>query len=250
MAKFRIKHYYFQNKILFEGHRSVKKCLEGALKAGVDLHDANLCGADLSGMDLSGVTLQGVHFVGANLEEVNFQGANLANSYFEGAKMYGANLENAYCGGAYFRGAWLASTNCKGTDFNGADLSGANFKPTNEAKIKGLPIERTQQLCFLRDQPGLCRAYILVTPEWKCCSNPNRGIVFNLGSWHESDNGIMLTMLNECLKYYEKGDRVLIAEFDPINISEIPLTSDGNFFVNKCQIVAEKDLSKILTSGG
>ena len=68
---------------------SIRKTLEKAVEAGVDLSGANLMEVGLSG---------------ANLREVNLTGANLSRTDLTGANLSGANLKKAnFSGGLPFR---------------------------------------------------------------------------------------------------------------------------------------------------
>jgi len=77
---FRIKH-RFTGKILFELQcKSLKICIEAAVKSRADLSGADLSGADLSGADLSGADLSGADLYGANLSRADLYGANLSGA--------------------------------------------------------------------------------------------------------------------------------------------------------------------------
>ena len=57
--------------------------------------------------------------------------------------------------------------------------------------------------------------------------------------------GINLATLDWCMKNWQKGYRILIAEFTAKDIASIPIATDGKFRVHRCKIVGEKDLVEI-----
>ncbi len=87
--------------------RSLKLCLEAAVRGGADLYGADLYGADLYGANLGGASLGGANLRGANLGGANLGGANLGGANLGGANLGGANLYGASLGGANLRGANL-----------------------------------------------------------------------------------------------------------------------------------------------
>ena len=177
---------------------------------------ANLSGADLSGADLSGADLSGANLSGADLS-----GADLCSADLSGANLSGANL-------------------------SGAHLSGA----------RGVQPHACTPLLMLHDQPGAIRAYKLVTAE---CAGPFKGgIAYAVGkSYAVTDAntdvakhcgaGINLATLDWCLREWREGCRILIAEFTAADIAAIPTATDGKFRVHRCRIVAEKDLTGLVS---
>ena len=72
--KFEIKHRY-NGKVIFSLEtKSLRLCVEAAVKSGADLYRANLSGADLSGANLYGANLSG-----ANLYRASGINPNLPN---------------------------------------------------------------------------------------------------------------------------------------------------------------------------
>ena len=98
--KIEIKHRYTDAVIfsLDEDGLTIKRTVEKAVEAKIDLGGANL------------------------------GGANLRDAYLGGANLGGANLRGAYLGGAYLGGA----------DLGGADLGGANLRGANLRGAKGI----------------------------------------------------------------------------------------------------------------
>ena len=104
---------------------SIRKTLEKAVEAGVDLSGANLMEVGLSG---------------ANLREVNLTGANLSRTDLTGANLSGANLKKANFSGAYLSGANLTGTNLLGANLRGVNLRGANL---SGAYLSGADLSET-----------------------------------------------------------------------------------------------------------
>jgi Pentapeptide repeats (8 copies) len=71
-----------------------------AVKAGADLHGADLYGADLCGADLRGADLCGADLRGADLCGANLRGASLCGANLRGANLYATNLHGANLSGA------------------------------------------------------------------------------------------------------------------------------------------------------
>jgi len=135
-----------------------------------------------------------------------------------------------------------------GADLMGADLMGADLRDANGVnKLLCTP------LAMLFDQPGKIRAYKLVTAEG---NGPyNGGIIYEVGKTYSVENadcteeqcaaGINLATLDWCMRYWQKGYRILVAEFEAQDIASIPISTDGKFRVHRCSIVGEKDLKEL-----
>ena len=107
---------------------------------------------------------------------------------------------------------------------------------------------------MLLDQPGNIRAYKLVN---KNGVGPfNGGIKYEIGQrftvfgadtdiGNQCGEGINLATLDWCMKEWQEGYRILIAEFTATDIAAIPTATDGKFRVRCCTIVGEKDLAEI-----
>ena len=57
--------------------------------------------------------------------------------------------------------------------------------------------------------------------------------------------GINLATLDWCMREWQEGYRILIAEFTAKDIACIPIATYGKFRVFRCKIVGEKDLKEI-----
>jgi hypothetical protein len=107
---------------------------------------------------------------------------------------------------------------------------------------------------MLRDQPGKIRAYKLVkangdSPMSHIAINYRIGesyaVEADTNEQEHCSRGISLATLDWCLKEWNQGWRVLIAEFEAADIAAIPIGTDGKFRVHKCTIVGEKDLKEL-----
>ena len=193
---------------------SLQLCIEAAVKRGADLRGADLRGAALRGADLRGADLRG-----ADLHAADLRGADL-----HGADLHGANL--------------------RGADLHAADLRGA----------QGINKYRTTPLLMLLDQPGLIRAYKLVSSV--SVGPYNGGIRYIVGQTYEEPNadtdelnpcgaGINLATLDWCVREWKPGYKILVAEFAAQDIAAIPTATDGKFRVRRCTIVGEKTLTEL-----
>ena len=54
-----------------------------------------------------------------------------------------------------------------------------------------------------------------------------------------------MATLDWCIKEWQQGYKILVAEFTKTAIAAIPIASDGKFRVHKCKIVGEKDLKEL-----
>jgi hypothetical protein len=212
--KFEIKSRYDASVLFSLETESIKLCLEAAVKHRADLRRADLRGADLRG---------------AYLQHADLRGADL-----QGADLRGADLQHADLQCAYLRGA----------DLQHADLQGA----------KGINKNLITPLRILLDQPGKIRAYKLVKSDG--LAPFNGGITYEIGKEYAVLNadtneftqcaiGINLATLDWCMREWQDGYRILIAEFTAKDIACIPVATDGKFRVFRCKIVGEKDLKEI-----
>src|SRR3990167_6194383 len=198
-------------------YESVKDCLERN-------KDKSFYRADLRSADLSS----------ADLRSANLRSANL--SY--------ANLRSADLRSATLRSAALSYANLRSADLSSADLRSA----------KGINKYLTTPLYSMLDQVGIIRAYKLVNGKNEGVYNG--GLKYIVGETVEELNaetnefkdcgaGINLATLDWCIREWQKGYKILIAEFTKDDIACIPVGSDGKFRVFRCNIFGEKNLKDI-----
>ena len=177
---------------------------------------------------------------------------NRANLY--GANLRGADLREANLYGANLRGADLYEANLYGADLRGADLYEADLRGADLRGAKGINPHLCTPLLLLHDQPGKIRAYKLVNEKNE--GPYNGGIIYKIGETYEVKNantdpteqcaaGINLATLDWCMKNWQKGYKILIAEFTAEDIAVIPTATDGKFRVKKCTIVGKKNLKEL-----
>ena len=139
-------------------------------------------------------------------------------------------------------------------DLVGANLENANLENANLVGAKGINKYRCTPLLMLHDQIGKIRLYKLVTKKGE--GPYNGGIIYRVGESYSVDDancddtrqcaaGINLATLDWCMKNWQKGYRILIAEFKAEDIAAVPIATDGKMRVHKCAIVGEKDLKEI-----
>ena len=167
----------------------------------------------------------------------------------------GANLRSADLIGADLSSANLRGADLRGADLRGANLRSADLRSADLRSAKGISPALCTPLLMLLDQPGPIRAYKLVTAVG---FGPfNGGITYEVGACYEVPNactdvseqcaaGISLATLDWCLKEWQQGYRVFVAEFYATDIAAIPTATDGKFRVHRCRIVAEKDLTGLI----
>jgi len=235
-----IKH-RFISAVLWEGEcENIREELTAALKSGADLRGANLIGADLREANLRGADLSSANLIGADLRGANLRGADLSSADLREANLRSADL----------RSADLREANLIGADLRGANLIGADLR-----SAKGISPALCTPLLMLHDQPGPIRAYKLVNAA--SVGPFNGGITYEVGACYEVPNactdvseqcaaGISLATLDWCLKEWQQGYRVFVAEFYATDIAAIPTATDGKFRVHRCRIVAEKDLTGLI----
>ena len=96
--KFEIKSQWDGSVLFSLETKTLKLCVEAAVKSRANLRGAYLTGAYLTNANLTGADLTGADLTGADLTSANLTGANLTGAYLEranlkGAKLVGANLE-------------------------------------------------------------------------------------------------------------------------------------------------------------
>jgi uncharacterized protein YjbI with pentapeptide repeats len=90
---------HLTGKVLYESkHKTVRECIEEAVKKGIALRNADFRNTDLRGADFSSADFSGAYFRGANLERADIscadlRGADLRGAYFSGADFSGANID-------------------------------------------------------------------------------------------------------------------------------------------------------------
>jgi uncharacterized protein YjbI with pentapeptide repeats len=184
------------------------------------------------------------------MQEAVKAGANL-----RGADLDCANLHGAYLRGANLRGAYLYGANLRGANLHGADLYGAHLHGADVRGAKGINCRHHNDLLILLDQPGQIRAYKLINAQGEGIYARQHGYTpiryEHGGAYQVADAdtdasedcgaGISLATLPWCVRLWQPGYRILIAEFEAADIAAIPL-SNGKFRVRRCRIVGEVDL--------
>lgn len=86
----------YSSEVIFECEaKSLKECVERAIKKNANLGIANLGNANLGGTNLGNANLGGANLGGANLGGANLGNANLGSANLGGANLGNANLGNA-----------------------------------------------------------------------------------------------------------------------------------------------------------
>jgi hypothetical protein len=172
----------------------------------------------------------------------------------KGANLGGANLRDAYLGGANLRDANLRDANLGGAYLGGAYLGGAYLRDA-----KGVNRHLCTPLRILLDQPGAIHAYKLVTADGDSPMSRNNFypvIHYAIGKAYRAADactdeaeqcaaGISLATMDWCLRNWQEGYRIFVAEFRAKDIAAIPTATDGKFRVHKCKIVGEKSLKDL-----
>jgi hypothetical protein len=243
----------------------VFECDKDSIRMGVEfavLSRANLYGASLSGASLSGATLSRADLSRANLSGANLYSAILSGADLSGADLSRANLSRADLSRANLSGADLSGADLSRADLSGAGLSGAtlsraylsraNLSGADLSDAGGIDPNQSTPLRILLDQPGLIRAYKLVTGDgWSPIQTTGR-IQYVIGKTYAVEDancdeneqcaaGVNLATLDWCMREWNEGYRILIAEFTAADIAAIPTATDGKFRVRRCKIVGEKD---------
>lgn len=115
-------HHRDQNLLFSGDYRTLRECVEDALRDGV-----NLDGIDLSRSDLSEINLDGVRIAGANFAHVNLTGANVSEASLQDCDFTGAALFNACFCHSDLSGSNFSDALCGGTDLAGTRLTRCIF---------------------------------------------------------------------------------------------------------------------------
>ena len=231
--KIEIKH-RITGRVLFSLEtESLKLCVEAAVRSIADLRGAYLRDADL--------------------RDAYLRGADLRDADLRDADLRGAYLRDADLRDAYLRDADLRDADLRDADLRGADLRDAYLRDADLRGAKNINKLRCTPLMILLDQPGKIRAYKLVKGNGE--GPYNGGIIYEIGKSYSVEDadctdeqcaaGINLATLDWCMRYWQSGYRILVAEFTAKDIASIPVSTDGKFRCHRCKIVAEKDLKEI-----
>jgi hypothetical protein len=232
--------------------------LSGADLRSADLRYANLSGADLRYADLRSANLSAADLSAADLRSANLSAADLRSANLSGADLRSADLRSADLSGADLRYADLRSANLSAADLSAADLRYANLRSADLRYAKNINPHQCTPLLMLLDQPGKQRAYKVVKSDgYGIYFGPNEGgICYEIGGQYrvadantdcteDCGAGVNLATLDWCMREWQPGYRILIAEFTAKDIAAIPTATDGKFRVHRCKIVGEKDLTEI-----
>jgi uncharacterized protein YjbI with pentapeptide repeats len=239
---------------------NIRAAVVEALKSGANLQSANLQSANLQYANLQSANLWSANLWSANLwsadlQSADLQSADLRSADLQYANLRSANLQYADLRSANLQYADLQYANLQYANLRSANLQYANLRSANLRSAKGVQPHACTPLLMLHDQPGAIRAYKLVTA--KGIGPFNGGITYHVGQSYEVSDantdiaehcgaGINLATLDWCLREWQEGYRVLIAEFTAADIAAIPTATDGKFRVHRCRIVAEKDISALI----
>ena len=92
----------FRKVIAADYYRNLRGLVEGAVRIGESLCNANIRGGQLFLAYLRGADLRGANLISANLENAKLEGADLRGTDLSQAGLFGADLRGAYCAGADF----------------------------------------------------------------------------------------------------------------------------------------------------
>ena len=149
--------YHRDQNLLFAGdYRTLRECVEDALRDGIDLRGVNLAHADLSEINLDGANLHGASFAHANLTGANMSEASCVECTFAGAALFNAcfcysNLSHSDFSDAAFGGTDLAGATLVHCLFSGASTLGLNLSDC--ATLDGALYRTPQKSCRMSQTP-------------------------------------------------------------------------------------------------
>ena len=125
-------HHRDQNLLFAGDYRTLRECVEDALRDGVDLRGVDLAHADLSEINLDGANLHGASFSSANLTGANISEAGLSHCNFSGAALFNtclchSNLSHSDFSDAAFGGTDVAGATLAHCIFSGGSALGLNL---------------------------------------------------------------------------------------------------------------------------
>ena len=148
---------------------------------------------------------------------------------------------------ADLRGADLSGANLRGANLSGADLRGANLWGANLSLVKGLPIVNS----YL---PGITyHAYKAVGKDFLSLM-VHGGHTKDKLDYHEGKEVVVDNANTDkrilCgagvnvsdLQYYNNNhpsEKVMLVQFDGIDVACVPYGSDGKFRLHRCKVVRE-----------
>ena len=211
--KFEIKNRWNGMIIFSLETKSLKLCVEAAIKAKADLRSANLSLANLRSADLSL----------ANLRSANLSLANLRSADLSLANLRSADLSSADLSSAEGLNKNLTTSLRILLDQPGAVRAYKLVKENGQGPYNG-------GINYLDPKVDEFSVPMLDTDENKLCP-PNTP-------------GVYLATLDWCMKEWKPGYRILIMEFIAADLC-VPTATDGKFRVRACRRVGEKDLNEI-----
>ena len=189
----------FGGYVLFEEkHRSIKLCVEAAIKAKISLREAELRKANLRGASLRGAALRGADLYGADLYGADLRRADLRRANLREADLREAELRKANLRGASLRGAALREADLREADLREADLGNRKIVPSSGSffawkkggdgeiiKIK-IPSWARRTSCLTNRK---CRAEFVITieitkegkPVLECCGRYDKNTIYRVG---------------------------------------------------------------------
>lgn len=127
MSKIEIRR-WDNNKVIHSGNfKTIKECVEDAVKKDISLYKAYLAGVDLSGTNLSGADLAKAILYKADLAKTDLYKADLSEANLAKTDLYEANLTEASLYKANLYEANLYEVDLYEVDLTEAYLTGANL---------------------------------------------------------------------------------------------------------------------------
>lgn len=112
----------------------MKHAVEGAVREGVSLQNADLSGSNLQYVKLDGADLSGADLSGANLSFATLYNANLKHTNLYDVDLSHANLCNATLGGSHLTKVKLNHTNLTLADLRFVNLRTVNLNDISSMK--------------------------------------------------------------------------------------------------------------------
>ena len=252
--KLKIRNWKTGREIANIACKTMREGIADTVRTHKDLSYAYLPDLDIRGTSLTNVKLHAAYLTGMNAYNANLRWVDFSKSDLSRSQLARSDLRNADLRQANLRDCNLLRADLRGADLRGANLRRTCFRECNLEGARGFVAERCTPLMMLREQVGPLRAYKLVN---ECGEGSiHGGRVYEIGKQYEVNDasqdpfehygsGIHLATLDWCIEKWRPGQRILVAEFLPADISGIPAGGDGKFRVYRCRFLDELQLRKL-----
>lgn len=200
------------NEIIHSGDfKSMRECVEDAVRKDVSLWSANLQSVDLRSANLESANLQSANLRSANLQSADLRSANLQSTNLRSADLWSADLRSADLQLANLQLANLQSANLREANLRSAHLWSAHLRSAN-LQLATLPDGLSWETYCTETVPALLTAGgksledILSTGCWDCNDWENGPMHVAFGIDRPEDGPpLLIPRIREFAQFFDAG---------------------------------------------